>query len=424
MRPDADLVAFVYSDLTGVVRGRSFPARDLERRRSSGVGWVPANQALTPFGSIAEPNPFGSVGDLRLLPVADGHVRVGPADGASAFHVHLCGAVTTDGEPWDCCPRAFLGEALDDLRRESGLRVLASFEHEFQLVSDEPPDGPFSLAAQRRIDPFASVLMDALEEAKAEPEAFLPEYGPHQFEVPCRPAVGLAAADRSVIVKEVVREVARRLGHRATFAPLTHPQAVGNGVHIHMSLVDGDLRPVGYDAERPAGLSVVAEQFAAGIVRHARALTALTAPSAISCLRLTPHRWSAGSIALAERDREALLRVPPVIDIGDEDAAAQHNLEYRAADATASPHLALGALVRAGLEGIRERLTVGEQLDADATLPTSLPDALAALESDGVARGWLAPRLLDTYLAVKRAELAALEGLDDAARCSRYVDVY
>jgi glutamine synthetase len=169
---------------------------------------------------------------------------------------------------------------------------------------------------------------------------------------------------------------------------------------------------------------VVAEQFAAGILRHAPALTALTAPSAISFLRLTPHRWSAGSIVLAERDREALLRVPPLIGIGDEDAAAQHNLEYRAADATASPHLALGALVRAGLEGIREHLSVREQLGTNETLPTSLADALAALESDRVARAWLAPRLLETYVAVKRAEIAALDGLDDTARCARYLDVY
>jgi glutamine synthetase len=424
MPPDADLVSFVYSDLTAVVRGRSFPARDLERRRQTGVGWVPANQALTPFGSIAEPNPVGSIGDLRLVPVAGGHVRLAAANGASALELHLCGAVATDGEPWDCCPRAVLRDALDDLWREGGLRLLASFEHEFQLVTDEPPHGPFSLAAQRRIDPFPSVLVGALQEAGAEPEAFLPEYGPHQFEVPCRPAIGLAAADRSVIVKEVVREVGRRLGYKTTFAPLASPDAVGNGVHIHMSLVDGDLRPVGYDARHPAGLSPVAEHFAAGIVRHAPALTAFTAPSAISFLRLTPHRWSAGSITLADRDREALLRVPPIVALGDQDPADQHNIEYRAADATASPHLALGALVRAGLEGVREQLTLPRAIDGDATLPRSLADALAALESDQVASRWLPPRMLETYRGVKRAELAALEGLDDAARCSRYADVY
>jgi glutamine synthetase len=63
-----ELVGFLHADVSGLLRGRSVPASELEQRLGAGVGWVPADQALTPFGPIAEPNPWGSAGDLRLLP--------------------------------------------------------------------------------------------------------------------------------------------------------------------------------------------------------------------------------------------------------------------------------------------------------------------------------------------------------------------
>jgi glutamine synthetase len=71
-----DLVGFLHCDLSGLNRGRSVPASEVEGRMGSGVGWVPADQALTPFGPIAEPNPFGSLGDLRLLPDSSTETRV------------------------------------------------------------------------------------------------------------------------------------------------------------------------------------------------------------------------------------------------------------------------------------------------------------------------------------------------------------
>ena len=71
-----ELVTFLHSDISGLNRGRSVPLAELESRLVSGVGWVPADQALTPFGPIAEPNPWGSTGDLRLLPDRDTEVRV------------------------------------------------------------------------------------------------------------------------------------------------------------------------------------------------------------------------------------------------------------------------------------------------------------------------------------------------------------
>jgi len=433
-----ELVALVCCDLGSVVRGRSLLAGELGTRMDTGVGWTPANQALTPLGPLAEPNPFGSTGDLRLLPDRATHARVEADYPYSVFRLMLCDIAETDGRPWDCCPRRFLREALAELDEHLGLHVQASFEHEFQLLDESPPALPFSLEAQRRAEPFAGELMGALLQAGVHPEFLTPEFAAHQFEIPVAPAVGLGAADRSVVFKEVVREIARRHELHASFAPLIDPAGAGNGVHIHLSLLDANGRPVLYDASRPAGLSELGERFAAGILLHASALSALTAPSPPSPARLAPHHWSAGAVCLAERNREALLRIPPVSSLPGADPACELRLEYRGADASANPYLALGAIVRAGLDGVRRRLAAPPILDRDpaeltpdeaarfgvGALPDSLEGSLQALAADATVRGWMTPLLYDAFVAVKRAELEAVAGLDLDEVCRRYAAVY
>lgn len=433
-----DLVALVCCDLGAIVRGRSVPAAQLDERLGAGVGWVPANHALTPLGPVAEPNPFGATGDLRLLPDAGTRVTVSAADGVPALELILCDIVETDGQPWECCPRDFLRGTLQELEAALDIRAVASFEQEFQLVLDSAPALPFSLEAQRRAEPFASAVMTALVEAGTQPERFFAEYAPHQFEIPVEVADGLASADRSVVVREVVREIARREGMRASFAPLLDPAQAGNGVHIHLNLLDAAGRSMLYDGGRPACLSEFGGRFAAGILKHARALSALTAPSPTSAARLQPHRWSAGAVCLAERNREALLRIPPMVSLDGGDPARQLHLEYRGADAAANPYLALAAIIRAGLDGVRSELPTPPILDRDpaqlddieaerygvAALPASLGDALQALAEDEVARGWMSPLLYDAYLSVKQAELAGTAHLDLSQLCTRYAAIY
>ncbi|MDQ6811429.1 MAG: glutamine synthetase family protein [Actinomycetota bacterium] len=432
-----DLVALVCCDLGSIVRGRSLLASELDGALSAGVGWVPANHALTPVGSLAEPNPFGSTGDLRLLPDLDTRVRVGAGPGATALEFVICDIVGTDGAPWDCCPRRFLRAVLEELEKLD-IRVITSFEHEFQLVSDAPPALPFSLAAQRASEPFATDVMEALVEAGVEPERYFPEYASHQFEIPVDVAEGIAGADRSVVFKEVVREIAHRHSLHATFTPLLDPAEAGNGVHIHLSLLDGEGRALLYDPQRPAALSQLGGRFAAGILRHARALGALTAPSPVSGARLAPHHWSAGALCLGERNREALLRIPPLVSLAGADPAGQLRLEYRGADAAANPYLALGAVLRAGLAGLSGELPAPPILDRDparldaaeaerfglGALPTSLADALAALADDDTAAGWLGGPLHDAYLAVKHTELRASAGMELREVCDRYAAIY
>jgi glutamine synthetase len=434
-----DLVALVCCDLGSIVRGRSILSSDLALEAQASVGWVPSAQALTPLGPSVDPNPFGSTGDLRLAPDRRTQVAVAADEGCSALEFVLCDIVETDGEPWDCCPRTFLREALHELERELGARLLASFEHEFQLLLDTPPGPPMSLEAQRTVDPFPARVMAALLEAGAAPERFLAECSAHQFEIPVAAAEGVASADRSVTLREVVREIARRQGTRATFVPLLDPAEQGNGVHIHLTLRDAGGRFLFYDPDRPACLSELGGRFVAGILTHARALAALTAPSPVSCARLQPNRWSAGAVCVGQRNREALLRIPPLLTLaGSADPATQLHLEYRGADSAANPYLALGALVRAGLWGVREQLSPLPILDRDPAqlgpedaarygvggLPATLEESLRALVDDPVVRGWMTPRLHDVYASIKRAEIDAVAGQELGEICRRYAAVY
>jgi glutamine synthetase len=431
------LVALVCCDLGAIVRGRSLPSAALENPQAA-VGWVPANHALTPIGTLAEPNPFGSTGDLRLLPDQSTRTRVEGDGGVDPLEFVLCDIAEIDGRAWECCPRTFLREAVEQLQAELGLRAIASFEHEFQLLDgDEEPALPFSLEAQRRAGCFPAAAMRALRQAGAEPERFMPEYASHQFEIPVAAAEGVAAADRAFVLREVVREAARREGHRATFTPLLDPAQAGNGVHIHLSLLDAEGNAVLYEGSRPGALSELGGSFAAGVLRHARALTALSAPSPVSAGRLAPHHWGAGAVCLGHQNRETLLRIPPLV-AGAGEPERQLRLEYRAADAAANPHLALGALLRAGLQGVRDGLEPAPLLECDparlsapeaerygvGALPDSLAGALAALAEDQQARAWMTPLMYDAYMAVKRSEVEAAEGVDQAELCARYGRIY
>ena len=434
------LVSMAIVDYAGLMRARSMTRRSFE---ASGAiktcGWVPANMSLTPFDEIADPNPWGSAGDLRLVADETARFRAWPTGAATPLDIVMCDIVDLDGAPWTCCPRAFLKAALADFKAETGLDFIATFEHEFQILDAAWPAAPaFSVAALRRADPFAPELMAALEQAGLEPEVFIAEYGKDQYEVTASPAPGLIAADRAAMLREIVREAARLNGWRASLAPKTAVQGVGNGVHVHFSFAGAGGVAAAYDPQAPGGLSRLAGSFCAGLLRHLPALTAFTAPSPISALRLEPHHWSASYTSLGRQDREAALRICPLTSIGGRDPARQFNIEYRAADATASPHLVLGVMLRAGLAGVREKLAAPSIFDGDPALlsapereemnlrrlPQSLPEALDCLASDAEVRGWFSQPALATYTGMKRMELKLVEGIEGDALCARYASIY
>jgi glutamine synthetase len=212
---------------------------------------------------------------------------------------------------------------------------------------------------------------------------------------------------------------------------------VGNGVHIHLSLWDGD-RPVTHDPQGQDGLSAPASAFIAGVLAHLNAVSAFTAPSAISCLRLVPHRWSAAFNNLGRQDREAGIRICPVTATDPADRARQFNVEFRAADAAASPHLALAAVVAAGTIGMEAGLRAAPSTAEDLSLlspaelqardlrrlPASLGAALDDLMADAAFLKMLPVRTPEIYAAHKRGEIAHVNILSETERFTAYARTY
>ncbi len=419
-----ELVFVGTCDIAGHVRGKGFPASAWETRRHKGVGWTHSNLMQTAFGPILD-SPFGTGGDLMIVPDPDAEVHVDFADGSAAEHFFLGNIRNTDGSPWECCPREFLRCAVAALRAAGGWSLLAAFEQEFVYTGNEDrPGDAYALGAFRRQGVFGESFVAALREAGVAPDSFLAEYGVRQFEVTVAPAPALRAADQAVITREMARAAAHRLGHRAVFSPMPAPEGVGNGVHIHMSLRDKDDRPATHDPAGTLGLSEAAAAFAAGILHHLPTIAAITAPSPVSYLRLTPNRWAPTAIDIVRQDRGAALRVCPVFGAADpRETAAQFNLEFRVCDAAASPYLALGAVIFAGADGLRRGLSLPAPESEKQALPRSLSAALDAMEASAV-RDWFGPVFFEAYLRHKRSEAAHVAALGAADLCRRYFEVY
>jgi glutamine synthetase len=408
-------------DWAGIVRGKAFPQTDIDVRLTKGVGLTHSNIMMSCFGPIYT-TPFGTSGDLVIRPDPRMRIEV-PFEDGTAERFYLGNIVNTDGSDWEFCPRTFLARALEALAK-FGLRLVASFEQEFVLTGvEDRPGATYALDSFRRQGQFGETLMAALRTAGFKPDSFLPEYGPRQYEATVAAEEGLRAADAAVVLRELARAVAWRSGQRAIFSPMLAPDGIGNGAHIHLSLWDGET-PTTYDAAGVCRISKRVAPFFAGVLEHLPAICAFSAPSIASYYRLTPNRWAPVHADLKVQDRGAALRVAPVFATSPEDPSRQFNVEYRVADGSNCPYLALGAVVWAGVDGLARGLALPPINAEVPLLPRSLEEALEALEADEQSASWWSAEAKSAYLAFKRAEIEALKGVTPKEICARYAAVY
>ena len=439
-----ELVRFLYVDHGGVVRGKATSRARLVERLQTGIGLVTGMQAMSMLDELAPVAGLGPVGEVRLVPDPGSFVALPYAPGAAAMTADM---VRLDGEPWEACPRAFLKRAVAELAAE-GYALVAAFEPEFTLGRRVPGDGSaepdrlvpvdqslcFSTSGFGAAHDYALELVRALQAQGLVVEQYYPELGHGQQELSVRHAPALRAADNMVWYRETARGVAWRLGLWASLAPKPIPDQAGNGAHLHASLWEagpdggpGDRNAL-YDAADPRGLSALAYHWIGGLLAHLPALVALTCGSVNSYRRLVPQSWSSAFTCWGMDNREAAVRVPSRMWGLDE---ASTNLELKPSDATGNPYLALGAVIHAGLDGIHNKLDPGRPVDTDPAtlsratrrrrgierLPSSLGEALDALEADELLMEALGPLRRDAYLAVKRSEVASFGARDTAFEC-------
>ncbi len=416
---DGDLLFIGMCDISGLVRGKTVPARERESRFRQGIGWTPTSVMISTLGPIWD-SPFGTAGDLALIPDPTTEVTL-PGGESGPTQTWVLGSLhTPDGRPWECCPRQGLVQAIADLEA-AGLTLRVGFEHEFHYSGGGSfPGSPYSLRALREQDGFGAELVSLLSCNGLEPDTFLAEYGDRQFEATLAPAPTLVAADRAVLLRELARSCAHNHGERVSFSPMPQPDGAGNGFHTHFSLWDLQGRPLTAGDDADLGLSVVMQSFCAGIQSQMAALCGLVAPTPVSYLRLTPNRWAPTVADIARQERGAALRICPTF-AGGASRDRQSNVEFRIPDGAANPYLVLTGLIRSGLYGLQQGLV--PRPDSAPPLPTSLEEALTALELSPLGQV-LAPTLLDAYLRAKRAEAKANRDLEPQPLCDLYRRIF
>ena len=251
--------------------------------------------------------------------------------------------------------------------------------------------------------------------------SFHTELGPAQQEISLRHTDALRAADN---VLWYVRRFEEWRVNIISMPPSRQNRfdQAGSGAHIHMSLwgteqSDHPGKNLFYDPDAPHNFSQTGLYFIGGILRHIHALIALTNGSPNSYRRLLPHYWSSAFSAYGFDNREGAVRIPSQYRDNEEQST---NIEFKPADHSGNPYLALGGLLAAGLDGITNRIDPGQAQAIDPgnysdeersqrgidRLPTALNVALDALENDQVLTSALGPLLSKAYIAVKRNEIA------------------
>jgi glutamine synthetase len=426
-------VRIVWCDHAGLIRAKAAHRALLNDGLPGGVGITVAQQALpVMFDAVAPDSGLGPVGEARLIPDWSTLALLPWAPG----HAQVMGDMVVDGVAWEHCPREYLREQTRRLA-DAGFTARAAFENEFFLLrrtgSGLVPADDTVYAATGSMNlhhAFIAELTAALEALGLEPEFYYPESAPGQQEISIRHAEPLAAADRQITYREAVRGVAARHGYVASFLPKVHESVAGSGCHLNFSVGRASESAMG-DARHPTGLSGVARGFVAGVLDHLPGLAAITVPSRNSYRRLQPHFWAGAFVVWGYDNREAAIRVT-------RGPAGATRFELKTCDATSNPYLALGAVIAAGLDGVRRGLELPPDVAVDPghysederrrrgiePLPRSLGEALEALAADKTLCDSLGPARARAYLAVKRMEWEALRDLSLADEVAMLAERY
>jgi glutamine synthetase len=332
------------------------------------------------------------------------------------------------GEPFDACPRQVLRRQVARLA-EHGWTLQTGIEPEFFLLRRtaqgfEPADvrdrldkPSYDLQSLPRQAEFLSRLTAGLVACGLDVFQVDHEDAQGQYEINFGHADALTSADNLMLFKLAAQALAEQHGSLFSMMPKPFANQPGSGMHFHVSLWEGadeDMRCVFRDpaGDGAHGLSPLAWQFIAGVLRHSAALCALAAPTVNSYKRLVVGEslsgtsWAPAYVAHGPNNRTALVRTLP------------GRFEWRLPDASANPYLATAALIAAGLDGIAQRLDPGPACSDDlfaaplaqirargiALLPQSLGEAVDALEASELMRATLGSTLHGEFVRLKRAE--------------------
>jgi glutamine synthetase len=315
------------------------------------------------------------------------------------------------GEAAAAAPRHLLGKMIGRLA-DAGYEIESGFEYEFYLAKAEDrtpvfPGIQIFWSVRNDFDSgFMSRLHDLLRSAGVDIATSNAEYGPGQMEITWAPARGIKAADVAFTFKDAVKEIAAQVGYMASFMTKPYGGQSASGCHLHHKLWEVDSGGNAFfDPGSADGVSDLARWWIGGQLAHGAALSALGAPTVNCGKRFRLWSFAPMNLTWGYEDRTVAVRVKG-------GRGVQTRLENRIPCAASNPYLVAAGVIAAGLDGLERRIepsppakAVAYLDDAAPKLPTSLDDALEALERDEVLRDYLGEEFIRLFLAVKRFEL-------------------
>ncbi len=274
--------------------------------------------------------------------------------------------------------------------------------------------GPMDFGENARRD-----IVLTLEDMGFEIESSHHEKAPAQHEVDFKYDEALAAADNIMTFKLAVKMVAKRHGLHATFMPKPKAGVDGSGMHLSMSLIK-DGKNIFYDPDGVQGLSKEAYYFMAGIMKHIKAITAITNPLVNSYKRLVPGFCAPTTVGWSMDNESSLFGIP--FEEGE-----NTRIELRSPDPTANPYLALAVCLMAGLEGMEEKQEPPKNRERSGKgkgLPSSLMEAITELEKDTFIQNVLGKELCKHYIDLKKAEWQDYTSQITEWEIAKYLDQY
>jgi glutamine synthetase len=258
------------------------------------------------------------------------------------------------------------------------------------------------------------------------------ELGPSQHEIDLRYTDALTMADNVMTFRQVVKQVATELGVYATFMPKPIEGAFGSGMHTHLSLFEGDVNAF-HDPGDGFGLSKVGRCFIAGLLTHAREITAITNQTVNSYKRLIAGYEAPVHICWARNNESALVRVP----LPKKGKESSTRIEFRSPDPACNPYLAFSVILAAGIRGIEQdyelpleatnniyEMTVEERRKAGIeALPGSLAEAVDCMEQSDLVRDALGEHVFEYFIRNKREEWAEYKAYVTPFELDRYLGV-
>ncbi len=332
----------------------------------------------------------------------------------------ICDVYTPDGKPFAGDPRGLLKRVLKQAEEMGFDGFNVGPECEFFLFNYDEEGHPttntrdrgayFELGPTDLGEDVRQAMCLALEEMGFEIEASHHENANGQHEIDFKYADALSAADNIVTFKLAVKTVAHKHDMYATFMPKPVYGKAGNGMHVNMSLTKNGKNAF-YDPEDRLGLSKTAYQFIAGVLEHAKGMSAVTNPLVNSYKRLVSGYEAPVYIAWSGSNRSPLVRVPASRGAGT-------RIELRNPDPSANPYLVLALCLAAGLDGIRRGLTPPEGIEANLfemdederealgvkNLPSNLKEAVRAMKADSLIRDTLGDHIFSCYVQHKTDE--------------------